>query len=235
MTGAQPRRRSWPSTRPRPGSSSPSAPPAGDALDARRAGRPATATARRCCRRSSGLLERARAARARDLPAIVVGTGPGRLHRASGRASRRPRAWPTAWACPIVGVSTARRAPGRRARPRASADAVSCCCPPGRRTGSSCATATAAGPAAGRPGPGPRAGATSLVAVDLDGRAPADALERGERRPRRPGRALLRARGGPPRRRRRRRPRRGSCPNTSRCRAASRPPSGEVAWSRDPR
>ena len=82
-TGARPS--SSPSTRPRRASSSRSGRSTADARSTRRRGRPATATARRCCRRSGAPRRAAHRPRAGSA-AIVVGTGPGRVHRAAGRA-----------------------------------------------------------------------------------------------------------------------------------------------------
>ena len=103
--------------------------------------------------------------------AVVVGTGPGRSPDcASG--SRPPRAWPTAW---VARSSACRRAwhcwPPRRGRAR-------CCCPPDPPTACWSVPASRRGCCPAAPNRSSRSG-ERLVAVDLDGRAPEDALERG--------------------------------------------------------
>ena len=119
------RRRSSPSTAPRPGSSWPPATPDGALLDGATTGRPAIATARRCCRRSTPLLGRpgstATGSR-RSWSAPDPARSPG-----CGSGSRRPRGSPMALGRPIVGVSTGEAllaaTAGRRLR--------SCCLPAG--------------------------------------------------------------------------------------------------------
>ena len=125
----------------------------------------------------------------RGSAAIVVGTGPGRVHRAAGRASRPRRGSPTRWAS---------RSSASRRRTRSL--------PPHARSmvgDGPCVLLLPAGPSdrVARPRRASRRGllpaATSpsstrrdvLVAVDLDGRAPAEALARGESARDGPGRA----------------------------------------------
>ena len=147
---------------------------------------------------------------ARGWPAIVVGTGPGAFTglRVGHRDGQGPGPRP---GLPIVGVSTGRGAARRAARRPARR---SCCCRPGRRTGSLVRAGRAAGAAAGRRrSPSSRRARRSSPSTSTAGR-PADAARA------RRGRARRARRRAPPARRRAARGRatpttsRRSCPST---------------------
>ena len=143
-------------------------------------GWPATVTARRCCRRSAGCSARTTSAD-RASGAIVVGTGPGTFTGLRvGLATAKGLAH--GLGIPIVGVATsaalldaAARALGRRVHRRPGAPHA------GRTAGSGPRRRRLA--RSGSPparSPSWRTG-TTLVAVDLAGRAPDDACALGER------------------------------------------------------
>ena len=162
-------------------------------------GRPAIATARRCCRAIDDLLGRLAIERGR-LAAIVVGTGPGAftglrvgIATAKGIAHALDR--------PIVGITTA-----DAMLANAPDDAV-LLLPAGPsdrlvvRRGSPARLVAADADADIAPG-------TTVLALDLPGRAPDDALARGEAARAELGASLLAPRGRATGRRRHRRPRR---------------------------
>ena len=144
--------------------------------------------------------------------------------------SRRPRASPTRSAGRSSASRPARRcwpdAPATARRPAAAGRAVA--------TGSSSGAGRRRGslPAGAEPELAPDA---TLVAVDLAGRAPGDALARGEAARAGLGAALLAPRRGPAGRGRRRRP--GPARARVRDAAARRPhrDAGRSSWSRDRR
>ena len=193
-----------------------------------------------CCRRSGGS-SASRTSGSRGSWASSWGRGRARSP-GCGSGSRRPRGWPTAWGSRWSGSSTA----------ESLIEAFEAA----EGTGGPTVLLLPAGPsdrivvrAGSRPVPLPAgeepdlAPGERLVAVDLEGRAPDDALARGEigterasaRRCFGPAR-----RSWPPRARGRdgRGPPRSSKPSsltTSPSRAASAPTTGTVEWSRDPR
>ena len=139
---------------------------------ASRPGWPAIGTARRCCRRSAAS-SGSRTSAARAWSGSSSARDPGRSPGcASG--SPPPRAWRTASSIPLVGVSTAEALIAASGLER-----VVLLLP----AGPSERLAIRAGLPPTRLAAGDEpdlADGESLVAVDLDGRAPTEALERGE-------------------------------------------------------
>ncbi len=144
----------------------------------RRAGRPATATARRCFRRSSGCWPTGAIERT-QLAAIVVGTGPGAftglrvgIATAKGLAHGLGR--------PIVGIPTGAALLAATARV-AGVPVARCVVLLPAGPSDRIVVRDGVAPALLPAGREPDLQATDvLVAVDLDERAPADALVRGE-------------------------------------------------------
>ena len=217
---------SWRSTAPRRGSSWPSATPDGALIDATDwpAGYRHGETLLPAI---DDLLGRRRRSTGRGSAAIVVGTGPGAFTGLRvGIATAKGLAH--GLGLPIVGVSTAEALLAGGGRP-----GPCCCCPAGPsdrlvvRRGGAARLCPAGRSRMLAPG-------ETLVAVDLAGRAPADAVARGEA-----------ARAGLGRRARSRSGRRGSRagevgrPRPARpgvrhaAARASASESGEVAWSHD--
>ena len=160
------------------------------------------------------------------LAAIVVGTGPGRVHRPARRD--RDRQGPGARSR----LSDRRRLDRRGAAGRGHASVRAAAA--GRPVGSAAGPPRrACPPRPGRHGAGPRAGTETLVAVDLADRAPG--RRRGTRArppgPAWPPRSWRSARTGCAPARWTTSP--GSSPSTSRLPRGVRSESGEVAWSHD--
>ena len=104
-----------------------------------------------------------------------------------GSGSPRPRAWPRRSGCPIVGISTAEALLAGRAAARSR-----CCCSRPARRDRAGRDERRARRGCCRPEREPDvAPGTTLVAVDLPGRAPDDALARGEARACRPRRVAI--------------------------------------------
>ena len=193
MTCDAPATSCWPSTPPRPGSSWPSARSTASPAQPR-AGPPGTATARRCCPPSSGCWP-TRASGGRGSRRSSSARGRGRSPAcASGIATAKGLAH--GLGRPIVGIPTgaALLAAARGVPRRSPAGRGVLLLPAGPSDRVVVRDGRRAEPAPGGPGARARPATTCWSRVDLEGRAPDDALARGETAPRRPrGRAPARS------------------------------------------
>ena len=157
---------------------------------------------------------------------------PGRVHRAARRDGHGQGAGPRARASRSSACRPARRC---SRRPRTLPVATSCSCRPAPSDRVLVRRGARAAPAARRRPTRTSRPASVLVAVDLEGRAPADAVARGEAAREGLGAALLRL--GAARARGRTRPASWprSCPEYVTLPRGAQPTDGTVAWSRDPR